>query len=141
MRKSILTTTFTSLLLFSSLYSHPATAEPDTAPYRIAVMVNLAAERPIGSNRAEIADDLGFYLSEAKDDLVQHGINVIPPNETPRRVPIINQGRTLRYLNVYQFLPKGECCGFIVLQNNRPARFIALRAQGTAKMVMQSFRE
>ncbi len=125
-------------LLFIASLTFPAWA--NDPPYRIAVMVNQLADQAPSANQAEIADDIGFYLSEAKDELVKQGITVIPPNENPRKVPIIYQGRTLRYLNIRTFLPKGECCGFIALQNERSPTFIPLKAIGTAAQVKKYFR-
>lgn len=86
----------------------------------------------------EVISDMGFYSLEAEDALKDSDIEFVNAIDNIEAIPLIVNGKTLKTINA-KSLMKEECCGYIVVQNAKPAKFIALAPGETANLIKSYF--
>lgn len=91
---------------------------------------------------AEVASDIGFYMMEAKDALnnSQSGVTfVVVEDGNYRKIPVQVNGKLLKHIDGKALMKKGECCGYVVVQNGKEPAFIPVEPSVTAKRMREYF--
>ena len=122
--------------------SPPASAPSTEATYKLAFGILDIKANPKTSQEdlAEIASDMGFYMMEAKDTLANSGIVFETIDETKYgKIPVMVNGKLLKYINGKALMKNGGCCGFVVIKNGKEPTFISLAPRETAKRIKAYF--